>query len=141
MLEQDQVYTFADGRVTLNRNKQYNKPNDHVLVFDQKCQIVKETGPSEIKSVAINPLPLGTIARMTDPKTPCFDVLGVVVDEGSISSVALKAGGNKDLRTVLLLDQDKVGVELSMWGACASDPALYKKNTVLAVKDCRASIY
>ena len=81
------------------------------------------------------------MARLNDPKAPCFDVLGVVVEEGSIQSVALKAGGNKDLRTVLLLDQDKVGVELSMWGSCASDPALFRKNTVLAVKDCRTSIY
>lgn len=112
ILEQDQVYTFADGRVCLNKSRQYNKPNDHTLSFDQGAKIVKETGDCGIKNLHLNLTRLGAVSQITDPNTPSFDVLGVVVDEGSLGTINLKAGGTKEMRKVLMLDQDKVALEL-----------------------------
>lgn len=34
-----------------------------------------------------------------------------------------------------------MALELQIWGSQANDPGLFRKNTVLAVKDCRVSLY
>jgi hypothetical protein len=41
----------------------------------------------------------------------------------------------------MVIDQDKIAIELQMWGEPALDPNMYTLNTILAIKDCKVSIY
>ena len=82
LLQQEQVYILSDGRINFNKSKQYNKPNDHIIIFDQEAKITLDQGPSNIKAVHLSPLPISKIVTLKET-SHVFDVLAVVIDEGS----------------------------------------------------------
>ena len=69
-----------------------------------------------------------------------IDVIGVVLDVGVTGSITLRNGDQREKRTVVVGDEGKVSINLTLWGPCCeANP--YQIGQVIAFRNCRVSEY
>jgi replication factor A1 len=122
-------------------NKKYNRlPNEYEITLNNDCEV---SYYGEDTSIELQKFDFVSIERVnqTDPDA-YVDIIGVVTSVSPIANLTSKSSG-RDLkkRTVTLIDQTTLAVDLTLWGESAEkyNEIDLADNPVLAVKACRVS--
>ena len=116
-LERDKVYTFTGGQVKLANKRYTSIKNDYCLTFDSNTVIECCKDDAQIKGDAFTFTKLEAIENMVQNQT--VDVVGIVLEVGSVQAITLKDGSMKDKRTLTIGDEGNVSIMVTLWGgAC-----------------------
>jgi|DEB0MinimDraft_12_1074336.scaffolds.fasta_scaffold23113_2 replication factor A1 len=124
-IEQDKVYTFSNGNVSMANKKFTKVKNDYCIMFGKSAviQLAKDDG-----SIAKQAFEFVKIGDIEEVQLHSVDVIGVVTDVSEQSSIQLKSGESKNKRTVTLVDQSSCTVTLTLWGDVMSAPVSIENN-------------
>ena len=109
------VFKFEGGDVRKVRNTKYNSTgNDLEIVFNRFTKITEVKHSDVIPQYFYNFIDFTEIEGKAqyDP----VDVLAIVVDPGTISTIRLRSGEEKLRKTVRLADDSGVACDLTLWG-------------------------
>ena len=138
VLEENHVYTFANGIVKPANKKFTSIANDYWISFEGSSKIVEVEDQGEITSQVFD---FKTIKQILDlPENKTIDFIGIVHSANDVATVNLKNGVKKEKRTVQLIDDTGMSISLSLWGDQATNPE-YEKNPIIALKWIRISNY
>jgi len=141
LLEVNQVYTFANGRLKV-ANKQYSScTSDYEISFGNDADIRLCAEDANIGAVKFNFRKLDALEHAEPNST--VDVCGVVKRAGDVVELmSKKTGSTLFKRDLTLADDSGVEVVLTIWGDKAKeDDAQWQGGPVLGVKKCKVSDY
>lgn len=138
LLQTDQVYTFCNGQVKLANKKFTAIKNDYCLTFDYSTVVEKCENDTHIKGDGFSFTGLAGIEQLIQNCT--VDVIGVILDVGMVSSLTMKDGTQRDKRTLIVGDESKISISVTLWGS-ACEAHDYQIGQVIALKSCRVSEY
>ena len=109
------VYVFDGGDIRKVRNPKYNNTgNDLEIIFNRFTQITEVQQSEDIPKFFYKFINFTEIEDTA--QYDAVDVLAIVVDPGTCSSVSLRSGEEKMRKTVRLADDSGVACDLTLWG-------------------------
>jgi replication factor A1 len=134
VIEQDKVYTFANGYVKM-ANKKFSKVNnDYCVNFGNSAVIKLAADDGSINKKSFD---FTSISDIESTSLRTVDVIGVVTEVSEQSSITLKSGESKNKRTVTIVDRSSCTVTITLWGDLSAAPVPIAEGQVLAVKAAR----
>jgi len=137
LIEVNKVY-YIRKAVLKTANKQYSSTNsDYDMTFTSETEVIPCDDACDLPTINFNFVPINQLESHKANDT--IDVIGVVKEVDDIRTIVTKQT-NKELkkREVVLVDETKVQVRLTLWG---NDAETFdgNGNPVLAIRACRLS--
>ena len=126
LIEENQRYTFAGGKVIKASDKFRLVDCDLHINFDEKAtiEVIEDSPEPELPEVQITPLAQVTeLAR--DGRIAVLTVCAIVTDRGAVREVTNRQGEIKRKRDVTVNDLSKHPMQLTLWGE-ESDLAIWE---------------
>ncbi len=137
MVEINKVYYITRGTLKTADKRYTSVDNDYEMTFNRDTQMTLCSEEVDLPSLTFNFVAINQL-NQHDPNST-VDVIGVVKSCEDCSTVIGKAS-NKEItkRELRLVDESKVQVRLTLWGADA-ETFEGAKHPILAIKGCRVS--
>lgn len=138
ILNNTEVYYFTNFAVKTANKSFNNTNNDYEITFDGRSTILRARNESTIPNSRYN-FSLITVLPHK-PKNSNVDVLGVVLEVGSVETIESKAKGTTlTKRTALIAEPSGSAVEICFWGDDCSQCDNWNIGNVVALKGVRVS--
>lgn len=138
VLEYDGVYTFSNGSVKLANKRFTSIKNDFCLTFSKDSVCEKCAEDDEIQGNSFTFTGLDKIEELVQSHT--VDVIGVILEVGSVNSINMKDGKSRDKRTITIGDESNICLNVTLWGT-VTEAHPFRTGQVIALKSCRVSDY
>jgi replication factor A1 len=113
LIEQNKVYLFRNGKVSMANKKFTTVRNDFCITFEQHAVISQANDDGKIGQQAFEFVP---IADLEDSHLKNADILAVIVSTTDADSIKLKSGESKLKKEVILADQSGCSIKMTIWG-------------------------
>ena len=137
-LEADQVYTFQGAQIKLANKRFTSIKNDFCLTFDLNTVIEKCGEDKQITSDGFSFTSFEGIEALVQNCT--IDVIGIILEVGQTGSITLRSGEQRLKRTLVVGDDMKVSIGLTLWGDTC-EAYQFEVGQIVAFKSCRVSEY
>ena len=146
LVQQGKVYKVSRGSVR-PANKRFTAiKNDFSIILDDKAQVelVEDSGKSKFKDSAFSFSKISEISTFGITRT--VDFLGIIFEDLGIKVITTKAGIERRIRTLTLIDDSKVdadeevnlAINIGIWGELGENLNA-KPGDILAFKNLKAS--
>ena len=105
---------FANGQVKIANKRYTSIKNDFCLTFGLETEIQECKEDTSIMASGYSFTKISQLKNCQNSMT--VDVIGVIADIGSISSIKLKTGDNKDRLNIVIADDTNASVSVTVWG-------------------------
>ena len=137
-VQENKVYTFANGAIKVANKRYTSIKNDYCITFDSSTVIKECAEDKGIKGDGFSFTPLKDIESIHQQCT--IDVIGVVLEVNPIAQIQMRDGAMKDKQTMVIGDESNVSIPVTLWGdACNAN--LFREGLVVAFRGCRVSDY
>ena len=117
IIQENKVYTFSGGKISLANKKFTSIKNDYCITFDLNTKINEVSEDSKIKQMGFDFTQIKQIPELMQNKT--IDVIGVIIKVHPLSSINLKTGVSKEKKTFEIADDSNSSIEITIWGQAA----------------------
>eukprot|EP01116_Phalansterium_solitarium_P017308 TRINITY_DN4229_c0_g2_i1.p1 TRINITY_DN4229_c0_g2~~TRINITY_DN4229_c0_g2_i1.p1 ORF type:complete len:652 (-),score=238.32 TRINITY_DN4229_c0_g2_i1:174-2129(-) len=142
LLEVNRVYYISGGAIKGANKKFSSIKNDYELTFEARTQI--QLAPdsatnADIPTMQFSFSAIDAIAGQHQ-KDDLVDVIGIVIETGSVQNIQSRAGKDLVKRSVQLVDMSARSVEVTLWGQQAEQlPWSEADKPVVAFKGAKVS--
>ncbi|KAI8884645.1 putative replication factor-A protein 1 [Backusella circina FSU 941] len=121
LLEEGKIYYISKARVSMAKKQFSNLTNEYELMFENGTEI--EVCPSQEAAIPQMNYDFVKIADIDKhEKLAIIDVMGVITEDQGVSEIVSKATGKPTTkRDVILADDSKKQIRLTLWDAQAQD--------------------
>lgn len=139
MIQEKKVYKFSKGQVKIANRRFNHLPNDYEIAFGNETTIQEVAEDDSIQQIKFVFVPIDNLKNIQPNKH--IDLLGNVHNVSPLSKLTSKAGKELTKRTMTIVDESLLSVEVTLWNERAHEynEETCAGNPVIAFKSLRVS--